>query len=106
MKDRSGGVPPTSSRLAGADVFDPTSPGSSPADLYIFEDNTSTISVLEKGSGQKLAHWTDTHRVILHWLADVVASQGVHVGHTSFFHVPPRQIEDSMQTCRSPHLTV
>ena len=75
-------MPPHSSRLKGAaDLLDSPSPGQFLADLYVFEDNTSTISVLEKGSSQKLAHLTRTHRVNLHWLAEVVASQGVHVGH-------------------------
>ena len=75
-------MPPNSSRLKGADDFlDSPSPGQFLADLFIFEDNTSTVSVLEKGYSQKLAHLTRTHRVNLHWLAEVCASQGIHVGH-------------------------
>ena len=75
-------MPPYSSRLKGADdLLDSPSPGQFSADLYVFEDNTSTICVLEKGSSNKLAHLTRTHRVNLHWLSEVCASQGVHVGH-------------------------
>ena len=76
-----GGVPPDSARLAGADALDSPSPGQFSAELYIFEDNTSTICVLEKGASNKLAHLTRTHRVNLHWLSEVCASQGIHVGH-------------------------
>ena len=76
-----GGVPPDSSRLAGADASDSPNPGQFSAELYIFEDNTSTICVLEKGASNKLAHITRTHRVNLHWLSEVCASHGIHVGH-------------------------
>ena len=76
-----GGVPPDSARLAGADALDSHEPGQFSAELYIFEDNTSTICVLEKGASNKLAHLTRTHRVNLHWLSEVCASQGIHVGH-------------------------
>jgi hypothetical protein len=76
-----GGVPPDSARLAGADDLDSPSPGQFSAELYIFEDNTSTICVLEKGASNKLAHLTRSHRVNLHWLSEVCASQGIHVGH-------------------------
>ena len=77
-----GGVPPDSSRLKGADdLLDSPFRGQFSADLYVLEDNASTICVLEKGSSNKLAHLTRTHRVNLHWLSEVCASQGVHVGH-------------------------
>ena len=46
-----------------------------------FSNNTSTVAVVEKGASQKLAHLTRTHRVNLHWLGEVIASQGVHVSH-------------------------
>ncbi len=49
--------------------------------LYLFEDNMSTITVLEKGASQKLAHLTRTHRVNLHWMAEVVKQQNVHIAY-------------------------
>ena len=77
-----GGIPPTSKRLHGADdLMNPNSPSQFAAELYIFEDNMSTITVLEKGSSHKLAHMTRTHRVNFHWFAEVCSSQGIHVGH-------------------------
>ena len=45
--------------------------------LYVFEDNQSTICVLEKGSSHKLAHATRTHRVNLHCLTEVLTSEDV-----------------------------
>ena len=45
--------------------------------LYVFEDSQSTIAVLEKGSSQKLAHATRTHRGNVHWLSEVLTTEDV-----------------------------
>ena len=50
-----GGTPTKwiSPRLVGADLFETYSPGPR-ATLHLFEDNESTIKVIEKGASQKL----------------------------------------------------
>ena len=45
--------------------------------IFVFEDNQSTITVLEKGQSKKLAHMTRTHRVNLKWLCEVLSSQDI-----------------------------
>ena len=74
-------VPRLTGRLSGSDLFETTSSGSVPAELYFFEDNESTITVIEKGASAKLGHLTRTHLVNLHWMSEVVRSNIVHLGH-------------------------
>ena len=74
-------VPRLTGRLSGSDLFETTSADSVPAELYLFEDNESTITVIEKGASAKLGHLTRTHRVNLHWMSEVVRSNSVHLGH-------------------------
>ena len=73
--------PRLTGRLAGSDRFETPSLDSDPAELYLFEDNEWTITVIEKGASAKLAHLTRTHRVNLHWMSEVVRSNNVHLGH-------------------------
>ena len=74
-------VPRLTDRLSGSDLFETTSADSFPAELCLFEDNESTITVIEKGASAKLGHLTRTHRVNLHWMSEVVRSNNVHLGH-------------------------
>ena len=47
-------VPRLTGRLSGSDLFETTSADSVPAELYLFEDNESTIIVIEEGASAKL----------------------------------------------------
>ena len=64
----------------GADLFETPSFGPR-ATLHLFEDNESTIKVIEKGASQKLGHLSRTHRVNLHWMSEVVSGESVNIGH-------------------------
>lgn len=45
--------------------------------LMVYEDNQSTIAVFEKGHSPKLTHVTRTHRVNIHWIAEVLGNPKV-----------------------------
>ncbi len=57
-----GGAAPTSTPLSGrpsgSDHFERSSLDFDPAELYLFEDNTSTITLLATGASRQLAHLT------------------------------------------------
>ena len=47
--------------------------------LLVYEDNQSTIVVLEKGSSQALAHMNRTHRVNISWAGEVLACNDIAI---------------------------
>ena len=49
---------------------EPSTPTTLPVPILAYEDNQSTIVVLEKGYSPKLTHLSRTHRVNMHWLQE------------------------------------